>query len=78
MVVREILVVKTSSDEEMEKVENAVSERLNEQIGNFTNYGTNQLSLLENAIASKIGNYYFYAVGEDASEWMDVFKKPVK
>lgn len=75
MDVRELFIVKTSSDEEMEKIEDAVAERLEDQISSFTNYGTNQLSLLENALTFEKGRYYFYAVGEDADKLLDEFKK---
>ena len=75
MDVSELLIVHTSDDLEMEKLENAVSGHLETQIDNYTGYGTNQVDLLEHAIMAEKGSYYFFAVGEQAEEWQDAFLK---
>ncbi len=77
MDVRELFIAKTSNDEEMELIENAVASRLQTQIENFTGYGADQVALLEQAIYGQKGDYYFYAVGENAQEWQDAFYKLV-
>ncbi len=75
MDVRELLVVKTSDDDEMEQIESAVASHLQTQIDNFTGYGAEQVDLLEHAIYGQKGDYYFYAVGANAQEWQDAFYK---
>ncbi len=75
MDVRELFVAKTSDDEEMEQIENAVAGRLQTQIENFTGYGADQVALLEQAVYGQKGDYYFYAVGENAQEWQEAFYK---
>ena len=77
MDVRELFLAKAADDDEMEEIENAVSDHLNTQIDNFTGYGTNQIDLLEHAVSQKKGDYYFFAVGENAEQWQEAFLKLV-
>ena len=75
MDVRELFIAKTSDDDEMEQIENAVTMRIETQIDNFTGYGAEQVDMLEHAVYGQKGDYYFYAVGENAQEWQDAFYK---
>lgn len=73
MDVRELLIAKVRDDEEMEQLETAVSQHLQTQIDNYTGYGTNQVDLLEHAVTTEKGRYFFFAVGEQAEMWQDSF-----
>ena len=73
MDVQELFIVKAADEEELSWVREAVAEELEKQINNFTGYGTDQLELLQKAVTKEKGNYYFYAVGEDAARWEEIF-----
>ena len=73
MDVTELLIIKLKSDNQSEFVKAAIRERLDSQIQNFTNYGTNQLQLLESSEIQVIGNYCFYAVSENAVQLKEIF-----
>ena len=75
MDVRELFIVKTSDAAEMEMAAQAAASRLERQIENFTGYGTDQLEKLQHAITMQKGDYYFYAVGDEADEWQEAFLK---
>ena len=75
MDVRELFIAKASDYDEMEQIKSSVRSRLDIQIENFTGYGTNQLDMLENAVTVEKGDYYFYAVGDEAGEWQSAFLK---
>ena len=78
MDVRELLIIKTSSDEEMEAAEKAIDLRLNTQLDNFEGYGAEQVFLLNQSICEKCGQYIFYAVGNEAQSWRNSFLKLIK
>lgn len=73
MNVDELLIVKVTETGQFDALEDAVDERLKNQIQNFHGYGTNQEELLQNAVVTERGNYFFYAVSEHAEQWEDVF-----
>ena len=75
MDVRELFIVKTSDSDEMELAAEAAQARLKRQKDNFTGYGTDQLEKLEHAIIRQKGDYLFYAVGDEADEWLEAFLK---
>ena len=68
MDVSELLIIKLKSNDQSAVVEAAIRERLDSQIQSFTNYGTNQIQLLESSEIEIIGNYCFYAVSENAAQ----------
>ena len=78
MDVRELFIAKTGDADEMDSIESALMSHLDKQIDNFTGYGTNQLDLLEHAVYMKKGDYYFFAVGEQAEEWQSAFLSQVR
>ena len=73
MDVRELFIAKAADDDEMDRLTEAAAGRLAVQIDNFTGYGTNQLEKLEHAILMQKGDYYFYAVGDEADDWQSHF-----
>lgn len=73
MDVQEILIVKLKSKEQGESVEKAALARVDEQLQSFQGYGVKQCQLLENAVVKVEGNFVFYAVAEDASEYKKIF-----
>lgn len=73
MDVNELLIVKLKSTSQAADVKNAAQSRLDEQIKNFTNYGTDQIDLLRQGIVLVRGNYVFYAVSENADKLKSAF-----
>lgn len=75
MGVEELLLVKLKSKEDAAKVEAAVGERLDTQIGNFEGYGAEQVKLLKSACRKTRGNYVFLAVSTHAEKIEKAFIK---
>ena len=73
MDVCELLVVKLKDDGQADDVEQAIRDRLDGQIQNFTNYGTDQIDLLKSSEIKIVGNYCFYAVSQKASKLTKIF-----
>ena len=73
MDVRELLIAKAQDDTEMEILQEAVQKRLDRQIDIFTGYGTDQIDLLQHALSTQMGDYCFYAVGDEAEQWQEAF-----
>lgn len=59
MDVEELLIVKVKSEEQMESLEEAADERIENQKKSFDGYGAAQCALLEKAIVKKKGNFLF-------------------
>lgn len=78
MNVDELLVVKIRDSSQLDELEDAVNERLKNQIRNFHGYGTNQEELLQNAIMQERGRYFFYAVSSEAEQWENVFLSTIE
>lgn len=78
MDVDELLIVRFEDGDSQDDVQRAVESRIATQKKTFNGYGTNQTMLLENAIVTQKGNYLFYAVGENAEKWEDVFSEKLK
>lgn len=78
MDVDELLIVHSEDDDSQKDVQRAVENRIATQKKTFNGYGTNQTMLLENAIVTQKGNYFFYAVGENAEKWEDVFSEKLR
>ena len=73
MDVEELLIVKVASDDQMETLEKAVEERVENQKKSFDGYGAAQCALLEKAIVKEKGNFLFYCTSPDAEEYCDRF-----
>ena len=73
MEVSELLVAKSTDSDALNRLEDAVSARLDDQQNSFRNYGTNQIDLLEHAIVLRRGPYLFYGVSESVEAWEDRF-----
>lgn len=73
MDVVELLIVKVKSDDQMETLESAVEERIEDQKKSFDGYGAAQCALLEKAIIKEKGNFLFYCTSPDAEEYCDLF-----
>jgi len=72
MDVSELMIAKGAAAT-LDSLEDAVQKRLEAQLAVFRSYGVNQKDLLEGAALLRRGNYLFYAVGERADQWEDVF-----
>ena len=73
MDVEELLIVKVKSEEQMESLEEAADERIENQKKSFDGYGAAQCALLEKAIVKKKGNFLFYCTSPDAEEYCNRF-----
>lgn len=72
MDVSELLVAK-GDDAALDRLEDAVARRLEDQLSVFRSYGVEQKGLLEGATVLRRGSWLFYAVGEYAEQWEDAF-----
>ena len=75
MDVRELLIARAADGDQMDQLQAAASKRVAEQSDNFENYGTNQFDLLQHALTMQRGDYFFYAVGDEAEQWQAAFLK---
>ena len=73
MDVNELLIVKLKSVSQGSDVKKAAQNRLDEQIKNFTNYGTDQIDLLNQGVVVSRGNYVFYTVSENSDKLKSAF-----
>ena len=73
MDVNELLIVKLKSVSQASDVKKAAQNRLDEQIKNFTNYGTDQMDLLNQGVVVSRGNYVFYTVSENSDKLKSAF-----
>lgn len=71
--VDEVLVVKVRQKSDLSAVEDAVEDRIDNQIRTYEGYGPEQVSRLQNAVVTKRGNYLFYATAKDPSVYEEVF-----
>lgn len=73
MDVKEVLIVKLKSDGQSETVESAIDSRVDSQLQSFQGYGAEQCQLLENAVIKVQGNFVFYAVADNVSQYKELF-----
>ena len=73
MDVNELLIVKLKSVSQASDVKKAAQNRLDEQIKNFTNYGTDHIDLLNQGVVVSRGNYVFYTVSENSDKLKSAF-----
>ncbi|SFO05304.1 protein of unknown function [Eubacterium pyruvativorans] len=71
--VDEVLVVKARQKSDLSAVEDAVEDRIDNQIRTYEGYGPEQVSRLQNAVVTKRGNFLFYATAKDPSVYEEVF-----
>ena len=62
-----------SPSSQMESLEEAADERIENQKKSFDGYGAAQCALLEKAIVKKKGNFLFYCTSPDAEEYCNRF-----
>ena len=60
------------------QLEAAAQARVDAQLAVFRSYGVNQKDLLEAAVTLRRGSYLFYAVGEYADQWEDLFLSTIR
>ena len=77
MDVSELMIAK-AGEATLDDLEAAVQKRLEAQLAVFRSYGVNQKDLLEGATVLRRGDYLFYAVGEYAGEWEDLFLSAIR
>lgn len=70
--VDEVLVIKAKSRDELSGAEDAVRQRIDDQIAVFDSYGPEQVKELNNAIVRKKGNYLIYITAPDPSTYEEV------
>ena len=78
MDVDEVLVARVSSEAQEAEVTAAVTARIEAQKNNFERYGTDQYSLMNEALVYSNGAYVCYAAGHHAAEAMELIRKAVE
>lgn len=78
MDVNELLLIKVSDKNQLTDLEAAAASHIDRQIQTFHGYGTDQESLLKNAITFSKGNYFFVAVSKEASTWEEIVLSHIK
>ena len=74
MSAEEVLLIRVSSDKQVQEVTDAVNERIDSRINAFEGYAPEQVKLLEDAQQSVRGRYILFAVASDAEECRAVFE----
>lgn len=77
MDVEEMLIVKVKDKSQIDAVESAIENRVNNQLESFNGYGAEQCALLDEYELKTIGNYVFFCVGKNAADIADSFKAVV-
>lgn len=77
MNVSELMIAK-GGEAALDRLEDACRERVEGQLTVFRGYGEAQTELLEHAALWRRGDYLFYAVGDTAGQWEDVFLSCVR
>ena len=70
--VDEVLIIKAKSRDDLTGAEDAVRQRIDDQIAVFDSYGPEQVKELNNAIVRKKGNYLIYITAPDPSTYEEV------
>lgn len=71
----EILMVKTKTDRQVQKIRDAIQVRLDQRENNFENMAPNQLKILDKAQILVRGRFVFFVISEDAQEYSALFTK---
>ena len=72
--VDELLIVKAHNRDDLTAVQDAVEQRIADQIQAFSGYGPDQVAELKNAVIYKRGNYLFYCTAKDPDQYEGVFR----
>lgn len=78
MDVNEILIIKVKDSSQIDAVEEAVENRVKNQLNSFEGYGVEQCDLLDDYEVKIIGSYIFYGVAENIGEIKSAFKDAVQ
>lgn len=73
MAVEEISIMKAQNRGQADSLLQSAQAHLSSQKQVFEGYGTDQMSLLNNAVVGKKGNYVYYMCGADAQSWRSAF-----
>lgn len=75
--VEELLIVKADSPDDLDTVQDAVENRISNQISTYKDYAPEQADLLKNAIVTRRGDYLFYCAAEKPEKYEEVFDNAV-
>lgn len=73
MSVEEVLLIRVNSRDQIQRITDAVDERINARMDAFEGYAPDQVRLLEDAQQSVRGRYVFFAVSSQATEYRNAF-----
>lgn len=73
MSVEEVLLIRVNSRDQVQRITDALDERVNERMDAFEGYAPDQVRLLEDAQQSVRGKYVFFAVSSQATEYRNAF-----
>ena len=75
--VTELCIIKATSRNDLNDVEDAIEKRVASQINTYQDYGPKQVNQLKNAVVTKQGKFLFYCVAEDPEKYEEVFRHAV-
>ena len=78
MDVREIFLLKTNTNEQMENVKNSVIKRKEKQYSIFEGYGIEQIKLINDSFLYNEGKYILFIISPDSQYIGNIFYKKIK
>lgn len=78
MNVEEMLLIKVKDKSQIDGVESAIENRVNNQLKSFNGYGIEQTALLNDYELKIIGNCIFFCVGKNSADMADAFRSVVE
>lgn len=69
----EVLLVRVKDSSQIQQVTDAIEEHTQNRLGDFEGYAPEQVKILEDARQSVRGNYIFFAVSENADQYIEAF-----
>ncbi|SHK22210.1 DUF4358 domain-containing protein [Hespellia stercorisuis] len=71
----EVLLLKVKNNEQIEEVQNAIVSRKDRRRSDFEGYAPDEVALINNSVLSVRGQYIFFVISKNASEYKTAFAK---
>lgn len=75
MSAEEVLLIKVKNNEQIDRVEEAVYDREDSRRSDFEGYAPDEVELIDNSVLSVRGNYIFFTISKNASQYKSAFTK---
>lgn len=73
----ELMIIKADSPDDLDTAQDAVENRISNQITTYKDYAPDQAAMLRNAIVSRRGDYLFYCTASKPEKYEEVFNNAV-